>query len=75
MFDSLPRDVLEHLAAQLLDNLTSTQARCTELLLENRELRAGIILPGWHCPKCQGFNGDAKERLTSCRACEAPRPT
>lgn len=33
-----------------------------------------IILPGWTCPVCHGFNGEAKERLEKCRACEGARP-
>lgn len=33
-----------------------------------------IELPGWSCPKCKAFNGDAKERLSKCRACDAQRP-
>jgi hypothetical protein len=33
-----------------------------------------IELPGWTCPSCLAFNGDAKERLAECRACCHPRP-
>lgn len=33
----------------------------------------GIMLPGWTCLGCGAFNGDAKERLASCRCCELPR--
>jgi len=58
----------------MLDNLTSTQARCTELLTEVRAYRAsGICLPGWRCGYCQAFNGSAREVLERCRACDAPR--
>lgn len=32
------------------------------------------VLPGWTCQRCQGFNGDAKERRLACRACGNPRP-
>jgi hypothetical protein len=62
---------------QVLANLTAVQARCTELLLENRELRArekANLTPGWICAACMGFNGDAKEKLSACRACGAGRP-
>lgn len=75
-------------AAQLAENLANVQARCTELLLENRELKSqltdtlaaalessGLLLPGWTCPDCRTFNGEAKERLLICRACTTPRPT
>lgn len=35
--------------------------------------RCGLV--GWDCPNpaCGVFNGDAKERLQACRACETPR--
>lgn len=62
---------------EYLNNLTATQARCTELLEENRRLRAppivrvlgDPILPGWTCEKCGVFNGEAKEKRSACRAC------
>ena len=38
-FESLSREELERLAKQDLDNLTSVQERCTELLEENRSLK------------------------------------
>jgi len=67
--------ITEHKA--MLENLTSVQARCTELLLENRELKAklasSLILPGWDCPDCKCFNGEAKERLENCRYCNGKR--
>jgi hypothetical protein len=56
-------------------NLGATQKRCTELLEENRTLRASLILPGWFCRGCGTFNGEAKEVLTMCRSCDSPRPT
>jgi hypothetical protein len=33
-----------------------------------------MILPGWQCPKCHGFNGEAKEELTRCRSCDSVKP-
>jgi hypothetical protein len=33
-----------------------------------------VLLPGWQCPGCLVFNGDAKERLEACRCCGGPRP-
>jgi len=74
-------DVVEFLSArarELTDNLTATQARCTALVEENRELRAklaNVALPGWFCPGCGGWNGEAKERLDVCRGhgCGIPR--
>ena len=65
---------------EMLANLTATQTRCTELLVEVRAYRAsGICLPGWWCP-CAAtseslgiFNGSMKEVLTHCRACGRAR--
>jgi hypothetical protein len=33
----------------------------------------GLVLPGWSCPECFGFNGAGKEWLAECRACGTPR--
>lgn len=33
----------------------------------------GIVLPGWDCPKCRAFNGEAKEIRLTCRACDTPK--
>jgi hypothetical protein len=41
IFDGMGRTELERMAREWLDNLTNTQARCTELLLENRALKKG----------------------------------
>jgi hypothetical protein len=57
----------------MLSNLSDVQTRCTQLLEENRSLCAGLLLPGWFCSKCSVFTGTAKEELTECRACGAPR--
>jgi hypothetical protein len=35
----------------------------------------GILLPGWDCPSCQVFNGEAKEPLECCRHCATPKPS
>lgn len=78
-FNGLGRDEVERIAAQaqrdvarLNDQLTSVQTRCTELLLENRELRAGLLLPGWTCA-CGVFNGSMKS-LKECRCCGVEKP-
>ena len=34
---------------------------------------ASLVLPGWTCRNCKTFNGSAKEVLTVCRHCQAPR--
>jgi hypothetical protein len=34
-----------------------------------------IVLPGWDCPNCQVFNGEAKEPLDNCRHCATPKPS
>jgi hypothetical protein len=31
-----------------------------------------LVLPGWTCRQCGGFNGALKELLTDCRGCGAP---
>jgi hypothetical protein len=59
---------------QLFDNLTHVQTRCTELLLENRRLRAEAALPGFICTACGNFTGLAKEDHQTCRCCGAARP-
>jgi hypothetical protein len=61
----------------MLANLTDTQRRCTELITETREMKAGWPMPGWTCinPACGLFNGSMKELRTHCRGCDAPRPT
>jgi hypothetical protein len=61
----------------MLANLTDTQRRCTELVGEVREMKAGWPMPGWTClnPACGIFNGSAKELRTRCRGCGNPRPT
>lgn len=33
-----------------------------------------MILPGWTCSGCSGFNGEAKGVLPNCRACGQERP-
>ena len=59
--------------AQLTEQLTSVQQRCTDLLMELRDVRANVLLPGWSCKACGVFVGDVKERRTHCRSCNAPR--
>ena len=49
-YSATGRKELEELCKEYLANLTSVQTRCTELLEENRELRAlidkhGLVLP------------------------------
>jgi hypothetical protein len=71
--DDVTALVAEH--RTMLENLTSVQARCTELLLECRALRAkGIVLPGFDCVRCGAFTGTAKEEHIACRCCGEPRP-
>ena len=58
----------------MLANLSATQARCSELLIEVRAYRAsGLQLPGWNCRNCQAFNGSVRETRTHCRCCGEPR--
>lgn len=70
-------------ATQYEKQLTIVQGRCTELLEEARALRArlahfeamdGLLLPGWLCPHCKAFVGEAKQRRDECRVCGAARP-
>lgn len=54
-------------AAILQDKLDAAQRQCVSLL---EELRAsGICLPGWWCIYCRCFNGEAREKQSTCRAC------
>lgn len=32
-----------------------------------------MILPGWSCGACGAFNGEAKERRSTCRVCDGAR--
>jgi hypothetical protein len=32
-----------------------------------------IEIRGWDCPRCRVFNGEEKEHLARCRACDYPR--
>lgn len=57
-------------AAHLLE--TAQRLAGQAFVMEFAE-RFGIILPGWTCTTCRLFNGDAKERRTACRGCDAPR--
>lgn len=72
----------DHYAARVKE----LQARGTELVEENRTLRASegawagvtrptpdAIMPGWTCVVCQTFNGEAKLPRGVCRACGALR--
>lgn len=38
-----------------------------------RKREEGLVLPGWTCHACRAFNGSARENLTHCRACDAPK--
>ncbi len=33
------------------------------------DMKPGLVLPGWCCPQCKVFNGEAKEERVDCRAC------
>jgi hypothetical protein len=68
---ALARTEIEN--AENFDALTRAQARSTELIEELRTIKAGIVLPGFTCA-CGAFNGDEKEKRTTCRACDAARP-
>ena len=36
----------------------------------NPHQKQWCVLPGWFCEYCKVFNGEAKEVLTRCRACD-----
>ena len=57
----------------LNDNLTTVQARCSELFVEVQDYRSGIPMPGWTCNQCGVFTGTLKG-MTACRCCGEPRP-
>lgn len=59
----------------LLEVIRSQDREIIELRKElDQYRRSGFCLPGWFCPKCRVFNGEAKSILSECRACEAPKP-
>lgn len=67
----LYRDCLRTGREELIQRI---QALCTtvEWLREKLEERTnGLNLPGWFCPGCGVFNGEAKEKRESCRVCGA----
>lgn len=74
LFVGMGREALEAYAAQVSEHLTHVQERCTAQQLELRALKAAQLLPGWVCPVCEGFNGDARKPQSECRACGQPRP-
>lgn len=45
----------------------------TVLAIERGKHTAQVVLPGWLCPKCHVFNGEAKELYLVCRCCGAKR--
>jgi hypothetical protein len=45
-----------------------------QLRKEIRDLRAaGLRVKGWWCMHCYIFNGEEKEALYECRACDRPK--
>ncbi len=70
--DATEPTVFCHSCAQgFLELLVSGRGRVSAIRQASAE---GLVLPGWDCPQCRAFNGDAKEHLTACRACNTPRP-
>lgn len=61
-------------ARAFVDHPGGTRDEMIERLARMLDEAQGIVLPGWTCPSCKGFNGEAKERLEKCRGCEAARP-
>ena len=67
---------------QVAPRLAQTEELEREVLREENvalrkriaELENAIVLPGWTCPKCKAFTGEAKERHESCIHCDGPRP-
>lgn len=75
-----PNPGIGPLGAMYFSKLTSTQVRCTELLEENRSLKAriaelenGLIIKGWKCTYCKAFVGEEKEIHLECIWCDKPR--
>ena len=46
------------------------QVMAEQSLAYLEQIRPGIVLPGWNCPRCKHFNGEAKEHRSECRVCE-----
>jgi hypothetical protein len=73
----VPRSVLRAVEKErdaLLSNLTSTQARCTELLEETGRLKEERAFPGWFCRPCQTFNSETAKVVKFCQRCGELRP-
>lgn len=70
-------DTYETTVGQLVDFLGTIVKRVgLTLSMVQAELPKGatietveVSLPGWRCPACQAFNGEAKEIRLTCRAC------
>ena len=59
--------------AGLVDEIADAD-RLASAEREIEEYRRGWTLPGWTCQACGLFTGTAREQLTNCRGCGAPRP-
>lgn len=60
---------------ELADALVDSDEEGYRTVISRQTIKAGgLVLPGWSCPSCGGFNGEAKEILEKCRACGTSRP-
>ena len=64
------RDVVRTGRLELIERIATL---CDELDAMRSEMRQSLVLPGWTCPGCGGFNGEAKARRETCRSCNHPR--
>jgi hypothetical protein len=76
-FEGVSRSVLEARIRLLVSEVRAVQDGAQKLINELRAYRASRAMPGlgWDCQACGVFNGDGRERLTSCRCCGALRST
>lgn len=52
---------ISHAKKCIKDNARYSSAMCPD--------GCGLVLPGWDCPRCGAFNGEALTVRFSCRAC------
>jgi hypothetical protein len=56
-------------------DLEHSLAKATAALQKkSKVVEGGLTLPGWFCPGCGVFNGEAKTILVGCRCCDTKRP-
>lgn len=73
------QNVVARLSAQLRDREEANRILVERLLELQRSMLTlaadrGLVLPGWFCPVCRAFNGEAMGPMLKCRACQKEKP-